>query len=95
MIKPESTGRMAAQHRGDFGGAVADLGGPAAVQRLDGGTIPVTCLDGSNHALEFGKARLADVAEGNCKGTAWQRGATSIAAPLKFVAGQACPPRVR
>ena len=64
MIKPESTGRMAAQHRGDFGGAVADLGGPAAVQRLDGGTIPVTCLDGSNHALEFGKARLADVAEG-------------------------------
>ena len=64
MIKPESTGRMAAQHRGDFGGAVADLGGPAAVQRLDGGTIPVTCLNGSNHALEFGKARLADVAEG-------------------------------
>ena len=64
MIKPESTGRMAAQHRGDFGGAVADLSGPAAVQRLDGGTIPVTCLDGSNHALEFGKARLADVAEG-------------------------------
>jgi hypothetical protein len=35
MIKPESTGRMAAQHRGDFGGAVADL----AAQRLSSASM--------------------------------------------------------
>ena len=73
MIKPESTGRMAEHHRGDFGGAVADLGGPAAVQRLASGGVPVTTPHRIAKAGKTGKARPAEIERHRNQGVAARR----------------------
>ncbi len=51
----------AAQHRRDLGGAVAGLAGPAAVQRLDRGGLPVTATHRTAKPGEPGKARSAEI----------------------------------
>jgi hypothetical protein len=61
MIKPESTGRMAAQHRGDFGGAVADL----AAQRLSSASMAARSQSPALNLARRGLLMLRKVAVPN------------------------------